>query len=330
MNLWRVPIDEASGKAMGQPEPLTAPTSYMWGLSVSRNGRRVAYATRTGHTNLQRAPFDPVRGVLEDDPVWVTQGSRDVNSPDVSPDGAWLVLATETEQEDIFIVHPDGSGLRQLTDDPYRDRIPKWSPDGKRIAFYSNRGGEYDIWTITPDGAELKPLMSTPGDMRLYPAWSPDGSRLVFNEVTTTSTWYIFDLIGSANEVGLNALPRIGETDDFVTMSSWSKDGKWLAGHTSSPDGVANGVVIYSFETKTYERLTETGEFPSWLSDSRRLLFEDKGAIHLLDRVTKERREILSAGQASGYGNISISPDNREIYFTVRSEEGDIWVANLD
>ena len=329
MNLWRVPIDEASGKAMGQPEALTAPTSYVGGLSASRNGRRLAYVTRSGNTNIQRAPFDPVRGVLEDDPVWVTQGSRELYSPDVSPDGAWLALATETEQEDIFIVRPDGSALRQLTDDPYRDRIPKWSPHGKRIAFYSNRGGQYDIWTITPDGADLKPLMNTPGNERTEFTWSPDGLRLVFLD-NVTQSWHTFDLIGSANEAGPKALPRIGETDDFITVSSWSQDGKWLAGHTSSPGGAANGVFVYSFETESYDRLTETGQYPVWLSDSRRLLFGDKGAIHLLDRVTRARREILSVGQASIVWTFSVSPDNRQLYFAVETAEGDIWVANLE
>ena len=123
------------------------------------------------------------------------------------------------------------------------------------------------------------------------------------------------------------ALPRIDETDNFIFMWSWSQDGKWLAGNYLYGGG---GVVIYSFDAERYDRLTETGGRPKWLSDNRRLLFVDKGAIHLLDRVTKDRREILSAGQASRYWGISVSPDNRQIYFTVQTGEADIWVANLE
>ena len=70
----------------------------------------------------------------------------------------------------------DGSGLRQLTNDAAKDREPQWSPDGRRIAFYSNRSGQWEIWAIHPDGSGLKQL--TYAGLALRASWSPDGRWL--------------------------------------------------------------------------------------------------------------------------------------------------------
>ena len=69
--------------------------------------------------------------------------------------------------------------FRQLTDDVHRDRGPRWSPDGSRLAFYSNRQGPYAVWSIRADGSRLEPLSPTGRIPRpARPTWSPDGRRL--------------------------------------------------------------------------------------------------------------------------------------------------------
>ena len=140
MNLWRVPIDEASGKVLGAPEAITAPSEWSGLLSLSRDGRNILYATNESKANLERAPLDPATlaaGRLEP----VTQGSRGVRSCDVSPDGQWVTFHASLPQEDLFVVRKDGGNLRQLTNDGFRDRHPRWSPDGSRILFQSDRSG---------------------------------------------------------------------------------------------------------------------------------------------------------------------------------------------
>jgi eukaryotic-like serine/threonine-protein kinase len=162
MNLWRVPIDEQTGKLLGAPEPVTTPATYSGYISFSRDGRHLAYAQVVHQINLQQVSFDPAKGKIEAKPVWITQGSRIATDPDFSPDSEWVVFgATGDKQEDLFIVRRDGTGLRQITNDKHKDRAPRWSPDGQRISFFSDRSGRYEYWMIKPDGAGLSQFSFT-------------------------------------------------------------------------------------------------------------------------------------------------------------------------
>jgi TolB protein len=71
----------------------------------------------------------------------------------------------------------DGSDVRRLTSGPGMDMRPAWSPDGKRLAFTSNRDGNYEIYLVNADGSGLRRLTHNP-ERDDYPAWHPDGRHL--------------------------------------------------------------------------------------------------------------------------------------------------------
>lgn len=101
--------------------------------------------------------------------------------PDVSRDGRTLVFASTQHRAtpDIYAKPIDGHVVTQLTNDPADDVMPKISPDGQRIAFASNRSGNWDIYVMPVSGGKAVQITSSPSD-DLHPSWSPDGSRLVF------------------------------------------------------------------------------------------------------------------------------------------------------
>jgi dipeptidyl aminopeptidase/acylaminoacyl peptidase len=124
----------------------------------------------------ERKPWSP-------DDLWKL---KRVGDPEISPDGKWIayvVTATDFEENrrnsDIWIVLCDGGTPRRMTTSEKRDSHPRWSPDGKVIAFLSSRDEGMQIYLLPVSGGEARKLTDFPGgvgDMM----WMPDGSGFVF------------------------------------------------------------------------------------------------------------------------------------------------------
>jgi Tol biopolymer transport system component/DNA-binding winged helix-turn-helix (wHTH) protein len=331
MNLWRVQMNEKSGKVLGEIAPVTTPSTYAADISFSRTGRQMAYIQRTQISHISRVGFDPARETTVGQPEPVTQGSRSTSTPNVSPDGEWIAGVESSKQGNLLVVRRDGSGLRHLTDDVYRNRIPVWSPDGKTLAFTSNRRGRVDIWTIRPDGGSLRQLTYTLSGSITRPVWSPDGKRLMYSLMNGTP--FVIEVDKPWISQAPQAVPAaLKEPDTGFEATSWSPDGRRLAGFQLRADGKYSGIGIYSFENGDYTRVTDFGQSPFWLRDGRRLIFSSgpsrDGAIYLMDSQARKVRQIISMAP-NEVGGDAISPDNRWIYFALTVTEADIWMANL-
>ncbi|TMQ03961.1 MAG: hypothetical protein E6J90_52555, partial [Deltaproteobacteria bacterium] len=171
--------DEASGRPLADPEPITTPATSLAHLSIAADGRHIAYSSVLVTTNVQRLAFDPVRGTVVGEPTWLTHGSRRWANPAPSPDGQYVAFYSLVEPEGhVYVMRADGVGSpRQLTGDTASDRLPRWSPDGNWIAVFSNRSGPLQIWKIHPDGSGLTQLTDAPTNMA-YPVWAPSGTLM--------------------------------------------------------------------------------------------------------------------------------------------------------
>jgi Tol biopolymer transport system component len=108
--------------------------------------------------------------------------------------------------------------------------------------------------------------------------------------------------------------------------NSWSPDGRWIAGQ--SWYGVL-GILVYSVQARTFEQLTDFGEWPVWLPDSRRILFVSRGReFHVLDTRTRTTTLIYSALRDT-LGPPRVTPDGRQAFFSRRVTESDVWMVNL-
>jgi Tol biopolymer transport system component len=148
--------------------------------SWSPDGRRLAIARPDGIWTIDAATGGDERQVT-------TNPAIEDRQPTWSPDGQWIVFtrvsqAKKTEHTALFRIHPDGTGLKQLTPNGQDADGADWAPDGSRIAFFTRGAGAPSrISTIRPDGSGLRDIVQSTGDDDFhYPAWAPDGSRLIF------------------------------------------------------------------------------------------------------------------------------------------------------
>lgn len=318
MSFWRVPINEETGKVLGEPEAVSTPATFNRHMNFSQSGKRLIYVQTDRRANIQAVKFDRELGKIIGQPFSITRGDNRVVRPELSPDGSRYVMRLlRGTQEDIVLVQNDGTNWRDLTNDKFFDRYPRWSPDGKRIAFTSDRSGRYEIWTIDADGTNLRQrTFDSTGDTTL-PLWSPDGTRLLFQRSRVN---VILDLSKDWASQTLQQLPKPDKT--FVAWD-WSQDGKRLIG--TFTDG---SIGFYSFETNRYEKSSDVCGYPMWIPDSSDYICLTGGKAHIGDSSKKGIREILSLSDAQIHG-IAVSRDGQFIYFSAYSTESDIWLLDL-
>jgi eukaryotic-like serine/threonine-protein kinase len=326
MNLWRVAIDESTGRLRGTPEPATLPSNNCQHISFARNGTRLVYGQSTRSENVWQIGFDPARGQVVGAAASLTQGLKRYAFFSLAPDEQnFVYLARGEPQQDLFIADRAGTPPRRLTDDIAQDIVPRWSPDGRWIAFLSDRGGKYEIWKVRPEGSGLAKLTHEPGREVIAPVWSPDGRKLLYQIRNVNS--YIID----AERPGTEQTPQglAGQPPPGFIPWDWSPDGTLLVGW--QPLNERRAIVVYEFARQRYERFgTGLGSYPIWLSDNRRVLFREGGSLFLLDRLNGKWREILALKPPSLIGSYALSRDNRRLYYTSGSNEADIWLLTLD
>ncbi|HYK04135.1 MAG TPA: protein kinase [Thermoanaerobaculia bacterium] len=335
LNLWRIPMDETSGKPVGPAEPLSLPAPMAGNFTISQQGD-LAYQTVTRAYRLVAVPFDALTGTTGP-PRTLFGGSEEIMSFEPSPDGKSIAFTAGGPQEDLFIANIDGTRVRQLTNDAAKDRSATWSPDGKALYVYSNRDGAYHIWSVRSDGGGLTSVTSHTdltrhGGKNIFtPAASPDGRTLV---VQTDRSAALVHLDRPLNE-------RLEPVPYGLESPRWSPDGTRLAGtvinssagslHQRAKAAQNAGIGVYWLTQRRPEQLVNYGQGAQWLPDGRIVFFEsDK--VGLLDPRTRVVTMVPFApipGLQFDTADIlpTLSADGQTLYFRQTLEQGDIWLV---
>jgi Tol biopolymer transport system component/DNA-binding winged helix-turn-helix (wHTH) protein len=180
------------------------------------------------------------------------------------------------------LVHPDAPPVKLIS--TTRDQFcPKYSPDGRYIAFASNRGGPPEIWVSDPDGQNVVQLSNLRGLATGSPAWSPDSRKVAFDSRIKTpdgqirADVYIVDIV--------ERKPRKLSTDTpGASIPSWSHDGKWIYFMGGGNDAAGERIYRVSPEGGKSEVLTNArGYWPLESPDGQRLYFaENSGTDYTL------------------------------------------------
>jgi TolB protein len=266
----------------------------------------------------------------------------------------------------IFVINPDGTGERQLTNPGPGtiDNQPDWSPDGSKIAFErcTNR---CEVWEINADGSGLARLGpdcdATPPptcEDRSAAVWSPDGRSIsisrAWGAVRQGTIRYSALSIMNAQGGGVRQLvvskPFAGDRGS----AAWSPDGKRLVveivndGLASAPAVGPQGhraLFIVNADGKGLRQLTpwslNGGEHPDWSPDGKRILFRsvphdndelNGGVMYTIRPDGSGLEALLHVGAKAFLNNYSYSPDGKWITFAMTGLGGqpDIFIMHTD
>lgn len=233
----------------GSPRHLASMMGYSRGLTWSADGTRIIFSNDSGDGgslwqvsmdgNLAKLPF-----------------GEEGSNPSVAGKGNRLAYVRGWKTIDIWRVdlaspHPQDSATKLIYSTRIQ-RVPQYSPDGKKIVFESDRSGAHEIWLSDADGVNLVQLTSFNGPQTGSPSWCSDGQRIAFDSrASGDSAIYIEDI----NE----RLPRLVKTNiQNLALPTWSEDCQWLV----ASDGHDN---LYRFSSQggAATRISDKG---SWFS----------------------------------------------------------------
>ncbi len=293
----------SSGQSMtqpnfsSQPKPMaisdSAPATASPGPLVSLYGE-----LQTDWQETAGGPWDGSSNV--DQITYATEGT--CSDPDISRDGSRLVISStqQSRTADIYYTSVPGRTLTQLTTNPADDIMPALHPSTSKMAFSSNRAGNWDIYIMSTEGGQPMKVTDEP-EHELHPSWSPDGRHLIYCKLGSRSGRWEMWVVDTEN-------PGVRRFLDYGLFPQWCPD-------------VARSKILFQRARQRGSRF-----FSIWTVD-----YINGNAVH--------PTEIVSAGNAAVI-NPSWSPDGKRIIFVtvVQPDEGDddsieqsdVWLISID
>jgi dipeptidyl aminopeptidase/acylaminoacyl peptidase len=253
---------------------------------------------------------------------------RDVRDPQLSPDGAWVAYtvtaldsAKDKSDSDVWMTSWDGTQTVRLTSSPESESSPRWSPDGRFLAFLSGRqeGKGAQLWLLDRRGGEAQRVSQVRGGVSGY-AWSPDSKRIVMVVEEETDTV-------AAKDTGEKKTPKPIVIDRYT----FKRD---IVGYLGTK---RSRLVLFDVATKKTEPLTRgmtDDDDPSWSPDGSRIAFVSRripeprnlenSDVFVVDARAGATPRRLTDFLGPDGGRPSWSPDGKWIAF-LRGDEPRFW-----
>ncbi len=220
--------------------------------------------------------------------VWIDRNGKEepltttpttCRNPRISPDGTKVAIEIiDAGNRDIWILDLVRKSQTRLTFDPASDNSPVWTPDGKRIVFFSLRAGSGSVYWKSADGTgKDEPLGSSP---QIFPySWSDNGKALIATQRNVRTVNLSFD-IGVLSMEGDHEWKPLLTEKDYESQPSISPDGRWMA-YMCNESG-QDQVYVRPFpaiDKGKWQVSTSGGDSPLWSPDSRELFYRNGDAV---------------------------------------------------
>jgi eukaryotic-like serine/threonine-protein kinase len=303
------------GKAVGQPVQVTSGPMTFLSPVPSKDGQKLFVVGTLARGELARydtksAEFVPFLSGISADSVSFSQ------------DGQWVAYSSYPEAT-LWKSKLDGSQRIQLSYPPLAALSPRWSPNGKQIAFYALLpDNKVKLYTVAIDGGTPRELIPENAEAAYDPTWSPDGTRIVFGggSADRNSSIRIFDF--KTHQVS----PVPGSNGLYSPR--WSPDGRYLVAMPYD----SSSLMLFDFASQKWEEIAKiTLGFPNWSKSSDYVYFlheQDQPSVmrvRIHDRKVERVADLKNFRQAGYYSIwLGLAPDdsplllrdtgNQEIY----------------
>jgi tricorn protease len=373
-NIWRMPLigTRGEGRRTGESkvEQVTNHADRVLYPNLSRDGKFIVYEhdfslwvvpTKGGEPKRLTifAPSDEPQNRLQR--LALTSQATEFA---LSTDGKQIAFVVRGE---IFVVNVEKGGeAKRITDHPYRDFDIDWSPDGKKLAFVSERDGNREVYIVDIRTRELKRLTNTPDAAESNPKWSPTGNYVAFVrgpfgrqlcwvDVNTgeekvvvegpfigefawspDGRWICFNRRDSANNVtDLYIVPWNGGEPVNVTRMPywngsivWTKDGKNIVFRSNRTD---NNVDIYVLPLERPKEKLDEEEGESEKKPQERKEGEKKLPEVKIDFTDIHKRIRRLTATVFNEGSFAVSPDSKTVVFVATPvDQPEIWSVPLE
>jgi serine/threonine-protein kinase len=309
-NLMAVPFDAQRLAVTGAPVPVvesvlqstaygyaqysfsaTGSLAYVLGGLQSAQSRLV-WVSRTG---AEQALAAPVHGYLQ---------------PRLSPDGRRVAVGITEQERQVWLYDLSRETLTRFTFQGNNNLTPFWTPDGKRIAFTSNKEGQRNLFWQLADGSGGLERLTTSKYVHIPGSWSPDGQLLAFAEINPTTGYDIWVL-----RLGDRKAQPFLRTPFNEAAPRFSPDGRWLAYVSDESGRFEIYVQAYPGPGGKWQISTDDGTEPLWNRNGRELFYRSGNKMMAVEITTQPSfsagtPKVLFQGQ---YQLLSLSTPNYDV-----------------
>jgi Tol biopolymer transport system component len=324
-NLMAVPFDPQRLDVTGTAVPvleslLQSPSSGAAQYSFSMTGSLV-YASGGLQASLRRLVWVDRKGLEQALPASV----HAYRYPRLSPDGRRVAVTIEESESHVWLYDLTRETLTRLTFQGSVNLIGGWTPDGKRIAFQSNKEGPPNLFSQLADGSGGLERLMTSEYAQTPNSWSPDGQLLAFIEIDPTTGYDIWVLRMSDRKAQLFLRTPFNES-----APRFSPDGRWLAYVSDESGRYEVYVQPYPGPGGKWQISTEGGTEPVWNRNGRELFYRSGDKMMAVDiasqpSFTAGKPRVLFQGQylptPATFPNYDVSPDGQRFLMLKPSEQ---------